>query len=159
MHSTRRSHRQEATDGRTARAGRLAVLLLATACSGCVQARIDGNEASAIGSVRAVLSAQATHAAMCEGSYAATLPALAAKGFLGGDLGAAEQPLVSGYRFRMTAVKGEGTTTCGDAYADFEIRAEPEAPGESGARYFRATNAFAVYAASRPDFSDAKKLE
>ena len=135
------------------------VIVMAAAGCGLESARNSGWEASAIGSVRAISSAQFTYAAMCGGSYAPTLPALLEKGYLTADLGSSEQPVKLGYRFRMTAVKGDGVPTCGDVYyQDFEVRAEPE-PGATGLRYFRTSSSGEVYAATRPDFSDATVLQ
>jgi hypothetical protein len=135
------------------------VVVLAAAGCGLESARNSGWEASAIASVRTVSSAQFTYAAMCGGSYAPTLPALLEKGYLTADLGSSEQPVKMGYRFRMTAAAGDGVPTCGDVhYKDFEVRAEPE-PGVQGLRYFRASSTGEVFAATRPDFSDATKLQ
>ncbi len=54
-------------------------IIAAIAVPGLLRARQSGNEASAIGSVRAINSAQATFAASCGGGgYAASLAALAA---------------------------------------------------------------------------------
>jgi len=135
--------------------------LVASIGAGCgiEQAGTARDEASAIGSVRAIVSAQAVHAAFCGGSYAPTLPALLARGYLSADLGSVEQPTRMGYRFSLTATKGDGTTSeCGDFYGDYEIRAVPERPG-SGGRHFRSSAAGDVYAATKPDFSDATRLE
>src|SRR5262245_35316009 len=53
-------------------------IIAAIAVPGLLRARQSGNEASAIGSVRALGSAQATFAASCgAGGYASTLAALA----------------------------------------------------------------------------------
>ena len=53
-------------------------IIAAIAVPGLLRARQSGNEASAIGSVRAINSAQATFAASCGGGgYAASLTALA----------------------------------------------------------------------------------
>lgn len=134
--------------------------LVASIGAGCglEQAATARDEASAIGSVRAIVSAQAVHAAFCGGSYAPTLPALLAKGYLSADLGAVEQPTRMGYRFSLTATKGDGTSECGDFYGDYEIRAAPARP-DSGGRHFRSSAAGDVYAATQPDFSDATRLE
>src|SRR5262245_16922771 len=54
-------------------------IIAAIAVPGLLRARQSGNEASAIGSVRAINSAQATFAASCGGGgYATSLAALAA---------------------------------------------------------------------------------
>jgi len=141
------------------------VLLLLSGVAGCSgldrlnQARTEANESSAIASVRAVVSAQLTYSAFCGGSYAPTLPALLSKGYIGSDLGGSDQPSKAGYHFRMSAVRGDGTTPCGDVYSDFEVRAEPDTQGSSGARYFRASSSGEVFAATKPDFSNAVPLQ
>lgn len=134
-------------------------LVVLTIAPGCRGAAIDANEARAISSVRAVISGQIVYATNCSFSYAPTLPALAAKGLIGADLGATAEPTQHGYRLTMTAVKGDFVSECGPAYKDFEIRAEPTSPGQSGRRYFRATSDGNVYAATKPDFSDASLLQ
>src|SRR6202023_2782207 len=53
-------------------------ILAAIAVPGLLRARMSGNEASAIGSVRAINSAQSTYSASCaQGNYATTLADLA----------------------------------------------------------------------------------
>ncbi len=68
-------------------------ILAAIAVPGLLRARMSGNEASAIGSLRAINSAQATYAASCgSGFYAPTLvnlanpPTAGTDGFIGTDL-------------------------------------------------------------------------
>jgi type IV pilus assembly protein PilA len=52
-------------------------IIAAIAVPGLLRARMSGNEASAIGSVRAINSAESTYASSCaQGNYAATLAAL-----------------------------------------------------------------------------------
>lgn len=77
---------------------------------GLLRVRTAGNEASAIGSLRAIVSAQAAYAASCgSGFYAPTLANLAqppltsaGDGFIGPDLGA-DPSLKSGYNVSLTA--------------------------------------------------------
>src|SRR5881409_3476862 len=80
-------------------------IIAAIAVPGLLRARMSGNEASAIGSVRTISSAQAAFAASCGGGgYAATLKALAKPpaangvGFVSADLGD-EKAQKSGYEF------------------------------------------------------------
>ena len=71
-------------------------VIAAMAVPGLLRARMAGNEASAIGSLRAINGAQATYAASCgSGFYAPSLAVLATPpaalggdGFIGPDLGA-----------------------------------------------------------------------
>src|ERR1700760_4357508 len=70
-------------------------IIAAIAVPGLLRARISGNEASAIGSLRAISSAQAAFAASCaNGQYAQTLDILGSgpsggSAFISPDLGTA----------------------------------------------------------------------
>ncbi len=78
-------------------------IIAAIAVPGLLRARISGNEASAIGSLRAVSSAQSTFSASCgNGQYALTLDVLGSgpgggSAFISPDLGAAATATKSGY--------------------------------------------------------------
>ena len=61
-------------------------IIAAIAVPGLLRARMSGNEASAIGSMRAINSSQVTYAASCGGGgYATSLANLAAVPTAGGD--------------------------------------------------------------------------
>ena len=63
-------------------------ILSAIAVPGLLRARISGNEASAIGSLRAINSAEANYATTCaNNSYTPSLPLLVASQFLSPDMG------------------------------------------------------------------------
>jgi len=92
-------------------------IIAAIAVPGLLRARISGNEASAIGSLRAVSSAQSTFAASCaNGLYAQALDTLGTgpsggSAFISPDLGnAGATAMKSGYTVSMT-----GTTATGNA--------------------------------------------
>src|SRR5476651_1351784 len=97
-------------------------IIAAIAIPGLLRARISGNEASAIGSLRATSSAQSTFAASCaNGLYASLLTQLGSgpsggSAFISPDLGAAATASKSGYSVGMsgTAVVG---TACNGATA------------------------------------------
>lgn len=131
---------------------------LTLASAGCGGARMQNNEASAIASIRTVSSAQATYAAFCGGSYAASLPALGARGYLTPDLAGSAEPIKMGYRFTMTVEKGDVPNECGEPVTNFELRASPEQPGTTGEHYYRTSSDGIVHAATKPDFSDARPL-
>ena len=82
-------------------------IIAAIAVPGLLRARVAGNEASAIGSLRAINSAQQTYSSVCgNGFYAATLvilgdPPLAGAPFISPDLGAATMIQKSGYELMM----------------------------------------------------------
>ena len=83
-------------------------IIAAIAVPGLLRARMSGNEASAIGSLRAVNSAMSTYAASCgSGFYAPTLvnlaapPAAGTDGFIGTDL-ATDPSIKSSYTIAVT---------------------------------------------------------
>ena len=119
-------------------------IIAAIAVPGLLRARISGNEASAIGSLRAVNSAQATFAASCaNGLYALTLDVLGSgpsggSAFISPDLSSATTVLKSGYNVSMTGTSTSGGTACNGASAlgnGFHAWADP-ASTSTGTRYF-----------------------
>lgn len=136
-------------------------IIAAIAVPGLLRARMAGNEASAIGSLRAVNSAQATYAASCgTGFYAPSLTNLSTPptrgggdGFIGPDLGA-DPSLKSGYTVTMTA--GAAATgapqSCNGAQAGsvastYFVGADPAAGG--GARYFGSNQGGTIFQANQ----------
>ncbi|HEX5108309.1 MAG TPA: prepilin-type N-terminal cleavage/methylation domain-containing protein [Vicinamibacterales bacterium] len=132
-------------------------IIAAIAIPGLLRARMAGNEASAIGSVRAIHSAEATYAATCGGGgYAITLADLAAPPTAGGSafispdlIGADVAPGKSGY----TVVVGGNTaapqsvlaaaSTCNaggpgglDSETMFQVNADPVTVATTGVRTF-----------------------
>ena len=97
-------------------------IIAAIAVPGLLRARQSGNEASAIGSMRAINSAQASFAAGCgNGFYAADLTVLGTPAdggtaaFISADLGASTTPQKSGYTIAMAAdatAKAGGPDSC-----------------------------------------------
>lgn len=150
----RGTHRSRTRDAVTA----AAIATVTLASTGCGGARMQNNETSAIASMRTVSSAQATHAAFCGGSYAASLPALGARGYLTPDLAGTAEPVKMGYRFTMTVEKGDVPNECGEPVTNFELRASPEQPGTTGEHYYRTSSDGTIHAATTPDFSDARPL-
>ena len=96
-------------------------IIAAIAIPGLLRARISGNEASAIGSLRAISSAQSTFAASCaNGLYADSLATLGSgpsggSAFLSPDLGAAATATKSGYTVSMTGTAATGGAACNGA--------------------------------------------
>src|SRR5215218_7116391 len=95
-------------------------IIAAIAVPGLLRARISGNEASAIGSLRAITSAQATFAASCgNGLYAQNLETLGkappgASAFLSPDLSTSSTVTRSGYTVSMTGTPASGTACNGE---------------------------------------------
>jgi prepilin-type N-terminal cleavage/methylation domain-containing protein len=124
-------------------------IIAAIAVPGLLKARQSGNEASAIGSVRAINSAQATFAASCGGGgYAGSLAGLSTAPmggvpFISPDLaGANAAPGKSGY---LVDNAGQGANvlaqaaTCNNVAAsrvDFLATATPVTVGTTGQRSF-----------------------
>ncbi|MQA29653.1 MAG: prepilin-type N-terminal cleavage/methylation domain-containing protein [Luteitalea sp.] len=128
-------------------------IIAAIAVPGLLRARMAGNEASAIGSMRAINSAQSTYSASCGGgNYAQSLADLAkapggaagAAGFISPDLGV-NGVLKSGYVVNVGpgAVLVPATlpaATCNAAAAaavpTYFAEAHPSAVGSTGQRSF-----------------------
>jgi prepilin-type N-terminal cleavage/methylation domain-containing protein len=121
-------------------------IIAAIAVPGLLRARMSGNEASAIGSLRAVNSGQTNFAANCaQGSYADSLtnlalaPAGGGEGFISQDL-AADPALKSGYT--VTLVDGGAPATlpqvCSAATVavSYAVNADPTSAGSTGTRWF-----------------------
>ncbi len=132
-------------------------IIAAIAAPGLLRARMAGNEASAIGSLRAINSAQSTYAASCgNGFYAPTLGNLATPptagggdGFIGTDLGL-DPSIKSGYTVAMTAgVEAVGApVSCNGAavVATFFVGADPNPGG--GVRFFGTNQGGTIYQAT-----------
>jgi type IV pilus assembly protein PilA len=129
-------------------------IIAAIAVPGLMRARMSGNEASAIGSLRTINSSQATYASSCGGGgYAKDMNALAAQPIGGGptfipdDLQRAdtsdENEPKSGYGFLVSdngsAVVMLAAKTCNtasDSHTEFFAAAAPTTHGTTGTRYF-----------------------
>jgi type IV pilus assembly protein PilA len=127
-------------------------IIAAIAVPGLLRARMSGNEASAIGSLRAINSGQAAYSSSCAtGFYAILLddlvkpPAGSSQGFISPDLksnGVAK----SGYFVSIAADASPGTvpaaanTSCnasaGMPTSSYFAKADPVTPGGTGTRYF-----------------------
>jgi prepilin-type N-terminal cleavage/methylation domain-containing protein len=118
-------------------------IIAAIAVPGLLRARISGNEASAIGSLRATSSAQSTFAASCaNGLYAQTLDILGTgpsggSAFISPDLGSAATVTKSGYSVSMTGTTATGTACNGAANlaSGYHAWADPVSTS-TGTRYF-----------------------
>jgi type IV pilus assembly protein PilA len=133
-------------------------IIAAIAVPGLLRARMSGNEAAAIGSLRAVNSAQAGYAAAAgQGGYATDLTILAdgcptgAQGFISPDL----KPLAgtavdkSGYTVDMNPLAGApaGPSDCNTlaTTTDYVGTAAPLAQGSTGVRGFHTAAAGTLY--------------
>ncbi|MGH9387605.1 MAG: prepilin-type N-terminal cleavage/methylation domain-containing protein [Vicinamibacterales bacterium] len=139
-------------------------IIAAIAVPGLLRARMAGNEASAIGSMRAINSSQQTFSSSCAGGFYATqladlflVPLTGGAPFISPDLGVGA-PTVdkSGYTVGMYAgsdgVLGAGTApnTCNGLTApqtisSFYADAVPVSYGASGTRHFWTNTLGTIY--------------
>jgi prepilin-type N-terminal cleavage/methylation domain-containing protein len=119
-------------------------IIAAIAVPGLLRARISGNEASAIGSLRAISSAQSTFAASCaNGLFAQGLDTLGSgpsggSAFISPDLSSGTSVSKSGYRVSMTGTAQTGSTACNGANtlaSGYHAWADPLSTS-TGTRYF-----------------------
>ena len=127
-------------------------IIAAIAVPGLLRARMSGNEASAIGSLRTINSSQQAFSSSCgQGFYAPTLASLGTAPTTGGtpfispDLGVSTTPVTkSGYSILMTAPAASPTAAnaaCNGATAaslagGYYATANPQTAGSTGTRYF-----------------------
>ena len=98
-------------------------IIAAIAVPNLIQSRAAANEASAISSLRNIVTSQITFSATTgSGSYAATLTALSAASLIDTVLGSGSK---DGYSFQAI-----GTANT------FVVSAQPATPGTTGTRYF-----------------------
>jgi len=147
-------------------------IIATIAVPGLLRARMSGNEASAIGSVRTISTAQAAFAASCGGGgYAGSLGALATAPtgsvpFIPDDLGAGSK---HGYKFNLLAGDNQVFTqdqTCNNAANSFDgflVTADPVTPGQTGVRYFAANQTGIIKTAlatiTATNFDEAQNLQ
>lgn len=131
-------------------------IIAAIAIPGLLRARISGNEASAIGSLRAVSSAQSTFAASCaNGLYAQDLSTLGSgpsggSAFISPDLGSAGTVVKSGYTIAMTGTTQTGGTACNGAAglaSGYHAWADPVSTS-TGTRFFFTNTTGTIWQAS-----------
>jgi prepilin-type N-terminal cleavage/methylation domain-containing protein len=131
-------------------------IIAAIAVPGLLRARMSGNEASAIGSMRAVSSAQSAYSSAAgSGGYATTLVILgepcgsSGQGFLPPDMSAAATVTKSGYSVTMGSTGAPPTPLldCNGVATgtDFYATATPVQIGSTGNRAFSTSAAATVY--------------
>jgi type IV pilus assembly protein PilA len=135
-------------------------IIAAIAVPGLMRARMSGNEASAIGSLRAINSAQSTYSSSCgQGSYAATLadlakpPSTGTEGFISSDLdgtsGTSGASNKSGYSIKLTGgADALGVTSCNSVSKTSQTywaNADPLVANSTGSRYFGTNQGGTIY--------------
>jgi type IV pilus assembly protein PilA len=130
-------------------------IIAAIAVPGLLRARMSGNESSAIGSLRAVNSAQASYASSAApGGYSVDLAVLAkacpssTQGFISPDLGATSS-VKSGYTITMTDAAGAADVAndCNGTMSrtGYYSTAIPLKLGSSGNRSFASTAGGSIF--------------
>ena len=147
-------------------------IIAAIAIPGLLRARMAGNEASAIGSLRAVNSSQQAYMSSCgHGFYASSLtilndPAPTGAAFISPDLGVASIITKSGY----TLVMAEGseavmasldgcnpTGTSANLYSSYYASNQPLSGNLTGSRWFWTNSLGSIYFSNADDF-DAETI-
>ena len=148
-------------------------VLAALAVPGLKRYRMNGYEASAIGSMKAIADAEAAFASACGGGgYAVTMADLAKVPVAGGspflreDVAEAVDPenAKSGYYFTIVEAPGsvkvtDKAKTCNQASADpktgFFASGQPAQPGTTGTRFFGVDETSLIKQGTAP-LADAK---
>ena len=130
-------------------------IIAAMAVPGLIRARMSGNEASAIGSMRTINSGQRTYASSAaQGGYATSLAILGAQcgatgtGFVSPDLGSAVGGVKSGYVVAIDGTVGNaGPNDCNGAASRsaYLATATPVTVGNTGGRSFITSEASTIY--------------
>jgi prepilin-type N-terminal cleavage/methylation domain-containing protein len=135
-------------------------IIAAIAVPGLMRARMSGNEASAIGSLRAINSGQSTYSSSCgQGNYAGTLadlakpPQVGSEAFISSDLdgtsGTGGASNKSGYSIKITggsaAVGATGCNTPTSLTQTYYAEADPLVANSTGSRYFGTNQGGTIY--------------
>jgi prepilin-type N-terminal cleavage/methylation domain-containing protein len=135
-------------------------IIAAIAVPGLLRARMSGNETSAIGSLRAINSAQSTYSSSCgNNGYAQTLADLAkpapnsSAGFISPDLNA-DGVMKAGYNVNVDPDSSAvdvtaGASTCNNAanaaVSSYFANATPVTVGSTGQRSFATDSRSSIY--------------
>jgi type IV pilus assembly protein PilA len=130
-------------------------IIAAIAVPGLLRARMSGNEASAVGSLRAINSGQHSYASSAaQGGYATSLAILgrtcgaAGDGFVSADIGAAAGGVKSGYVMAIDGTVGNaGPADCNGTVSSsaYLATATPVNVGITGVRSFITSEASTIY--------------
>ena len=131
-------------------------IIAAIAVPGLLRARMSGNETSAIGSVRAINTAEVSYTASCGfGSYAVLFATLGTpppggnQSFLSNDLTGAVSPQKSGFTYTLAAglAGGAGPNDCNGTATNsaYYVTAVPTSPSSTGNRAFASGQAGAIW--------------
>ena len=140
-------------------------IIVAIAVPGLLRARMAGNEASAVGSLRSVVSAELVYSTSCARGYAEDLvelgkpPSIGGQTFISPDLGVATPILKSGYQLDYTAgsviASAQGSCTSANnggplPVIGYTFTADPVSFGATGLRNFGTSEQQAIYFIQAP---------
>ena len=131
-------------------------IIAAIAVPGLLRARMSGNETSAIGSLRAINTAEVSYSAACGfGGYAVTYPTLGVpppggnQAFLSNDLTAVAAPQKSGFNYALAAGAGgaAGPNDCNGTVTNvtYYATAIPISPASTANRAFASNQAGSIW--------------
>lgn len=147
-------------------------IIMAIAIPGLLRARMAGNEASAIASMRAIHSSQHAYMSSCgNGFYASRLTILADPppsgiSFISPDLGMADTVIKSGYELTMEegseakSATNDGCNsmgTAGNIFSSYWVSNQPVTGGSTGSRWFW-TNSLGTIYFDMADIFDAEDV-
>jgi type IV pilus assembly protein PilA len=112
------------------------LIIAAIAIPSLLKSRIAANEASAVGSVRSINTAQVTYDTTCT-FYATTLLVLNTGGACPAGASTIDPVLAAGIKsgYTITSIS-PGTTAAGTNTTTFDVHADPQTRGVSGQRSF-----------------------
>ena len=143
-------------------------IIAAIAIPGLLRARMAADEASAVSSLRATLSAEHAYMSSCGGGfYANSLtilgdPAPSGAAFISPDLSGSVSVVKSGYRVTLEegsdaqAATRDGCNPSGTApnlFSSYYATASPTSPGSSGSRWFFTNSLGTIYEAHTNAFT------
>jgi prepilin-type N-terminal cleavage/methylation domain-containing protein len=123
------------------------LIVAAIAIPNLLKSRMAANEASAVGSLRTINTAEATYSLTYDNSFTCNLSALGPPS--GGTLpsstaaGLIDGTLASGTKSGYTFTAGTCTTNAG-VVTLYQWLADPTSPGTSGSRHFCTTDTFTI---------------
>ncbi|HVP50674.1 MAG TPA: type II secretion system protein [Terriglobales bacterium] len=124
------------------------LVISAIAIPNLMKSRIAANEASAVGSLRALNTAETTYNLTYNNSFTCTLSDLGppGSGVLASSsaAGLIDGSLASGSKSGYTFTPGTCTTTGSGAISLYQWLADPTSPGTSGSRHFCTSDTFTI---------------
>ena len=125
-------------------------IIAAIAVPGLLRARMSGNEASAIGSMRAINTAQVNYSQQCNGYAPGLITLRTAGNYLSPDLTGLASVAKSGFTVTLVGAAGSGTiptppVACGAPVTNYFSSAIPLSVGSTGTRSFATNEQGTIY--------------